>query len=106
MQEATNHRGLVALSNFGIVNGIEESLFAPADKVLDAVKIQVRIEPPSGAVLIYGGPDYDDPLLVEGPEQVVEISTTTPAVIVQKLRGAETYEIKTLGYLPQRPTDV
>ncbi len=94
------------MSNFSIVGGTEEILFAPADKVLEAVKVKVRIEPPSGAVLIYGGPNYDDPLLVEGPEQVVEISTTTPAVIVQKLRGAETYEIETLGYLAERPTDV
>ncbi len=94
------------MSNFSIVGGTEKILFAPADKVLVAVKVKVRIEPPSGAVLIYGGPNYDDPLLVEGPEQIVEISTTTPAVIVQKLRGAETYEIETLGYLAERPTDV
>ena len=94
------------MSNYGIVNGTEEILCAPADEVLEAVKLKVRIKPPGGAGLIYGGSDYDDPLLVEGPEQIVEMSTTTRTVIVQKLRGAETYEIKTLGYLAQRRTDV
>ena len=90
----------------GIINGIEEALCAPSDRILQTVKLKIRIDPPSGAVLIYGGPEYDDPTLVTGPDQIVEIETKTHMVIVQKIRGAESYEIETLGYLAQRPLDV
>lgn len=94
------------MSNHGVIDGIEETLCAPVDQVLQVVKLRVRVEPPSGAVLIYGGPVHDDPVLVSGPEQIVELATKTHTVIVQKIRGAESYEIETLGYLAQRPLDV
>ncbi len=94
------------MSNHGIINGIEETLCAPADQILQVVKLRVRVEPPSGAVLIFGGPKYDDPTLFSGPEQIIELVTKTNTVIVQKIRGAESYEIETLGYLAQRPLDV
>lgn len=94
------------MKDHGIINGTEETLCAPPDERLQAVKLKVRIDPPSGAVLIYGGPEYDDPTLVVGPEQIVEMTTDSHKIIVQKIRGAESYEIETLGYLAQRPLDV
>ena len=87
----------------GIRDGIEEVLCAPSDEVLDAIKIRIRIEPSSGAVMIYGGPNYDKAELVEGPVQEVAIATTVRTVIVQLVRGAKSYEIETLGYLAKRP---
>lgn len=89
----------------GIINGTEEALCAPPDRILQSVKVKIRIDPPSGEVLIYGGPEYDDPIRATGPEQTVEIETNTCIVIVQKIRGAESYEIETLGFLAQRPLD-
>ena len=94
------------MSKHGIVNGIEETLFAPDDKLLEAVKLKVRIEPPSGSLLIYAGPEYDNPVQVDGPEQIVEMATSSNIVYVQMIRGAESYEIETLGYLAPRPLDV
>jgi hypothetical protein len=89
----------------GIIGGIEEELCAPPDKILQVVRIAVSIEPPSGALMIYGGPDYEDPVLIEGPGRTAEIPTKTLRVIVQMIRGAKRYEIETLGYLAQRPHD-
>ena len=64
-----------------------------------------KYPPPTGAVLIYGGPEYDNPVLVTGPESEAEIDTRMRTVIVQKIRGAQTYQIKTLGYLAKRPIE-
>ena len=94
------------MSDHGIVDGVEETLFAPDDTVLQVVKLKVRIDPPSGSVLIYGTPYGDDPVRVDGPEAIVELATTTRNVIVQKIRGTESFAIETLGYLAVRPTDV
>ena len=93
------------MNSHGIVGGIEEELCAPPDKILQVIRIAVAIEPPNGSLLIYGGPSYDDPVLIEGPGGISEVPTKTHRVTVQMIRGSKSYEIETLGYLAARPLD-
>lgn len=80
-------------------NAEKVTLTAPPGGVLKSIKIQVTIEPADGSVLIYAAPNYDQPTEVSGPEQVLDLVTTEPEIYVQRTRGAESYQIQTLGYV-------
>ena len=74
------------------------TLIAPPGGVLRSVKVRVEIEPRDGGALIYFAPTYDDPIRVVGPVVEVNIPTPEPDIYVQRISGAKSIRIVTLGY--------
>ncbi len=85
-----------------IPNAHEATLTAPPGGILVSIKIQVKIDPPDGAVMIYAAPDYAEPTLVEGPSSTLDLATTEPKIYFQYVRGAQNVRIQTLGYRENR----
>ena len=79
-------------------NAHEATLTAPSGGILVSIKIQVEIDPPDGAILIYAAPDYAQPTFVEGPSATLDLATTEPKIYFQPVRGAQKVRIQTLGY--------
>lgn len=76
----------------------EATLSAPTGGVLRKVFLKVEIQPESGGVLVYGAPNYNSPRRFDGPISEGEIITTEPKVYFQKINGAESLKIFTLGW--------
>jgi len=85
-----------------LLNAKEVILQAPPGGVLKSVRVSVEIEPADGAALIYGAPEYQTPIRVEGPSREVDILTTEPKVYVQKISGATSVNITTLSWTEDR----
>ncbi len=83
-------------------NAHEATLTAPPGGILVSIKIQVEIDPPDGAILIYTAPDYAEPTLVEGPSATLDLAATEPKIYYQFVRGAQKLQIRTLGYRENR----
>lgn len=74
----------------------EIKLLAP--ETATAVTIRVKITPPFGAVLIYGSPDFTNPIKFHGPQQIGSVATRGPIIRVELVDGATSWEIETMGW--------
>jgi hypothetical protein len=62
-----------------------------------AVNIQVAVDP-RGSVAIFGGPNYDVPIIFRAPVSRGSVRTTTPRVRFEMRDGAEVMNIEVLGW--------
>lgn len=72
---------------------------APPGGVLRSVRLRVYIEPASGAVLLYGSPNYTDPVRVTGPQGVADLPTTEPTICVRLISGATSFSLGVLSHV-------
>ena len=72
---------------------------APPGGVLRSVRLAIEIEPASGAVLVYGAPNYSDPVRVNGPRGTVDLPTTEPTICVQLISGAQSFSLGVLSHV-------
>jgi hypothetical protein len=85
-----------------IPNSFKADLSAPTGGVLKSIRIRVSVQPPTGAVLVYGGPLYDSPVRFDGPTTDKDVPTVEPIVYIQKIDGTTDFEVWTLGWEQDR----
>lgn len=66
---------------------------APSGGILQRVRLTVRIQPSTGAALIYGGPPYAAAARVQGPQATIDLPTAENVIYVQMISGAQSCEI-------------
>jgi hypothetical protein len=80
-------------------NSAKADLAVPTGRAVKSVRVRVMVEPPSAAVLIYGGPSYAAPVRFNGPESEADVATNSPGVYVQGVDGATAAKVYTLSWM-------
>ena len=65
---------------------------------LRSVRLLVHVEPASGVALLYGAPDYINPISARGPSSVIDLPTTEPIIYLQLTSGAQSFALGVLSY--------
>jgi hypothetical protein len=87
------------MPDVSLPNSAKADLAIPAGRAVKSVRVRVMVEPPSAAVLIYGGPSYDAPVRFAGPESEADIATNSPSVYIQGVDGATAAKVYTLSWM-------